>query len=61
MTLQSLKAHGQRPGKDGKGFGMTASAWHLEDDDKINRAAHTGASPLGAEIMVTRSRDNTRS
>lgn len=58
VTLQSLKAHWQKPGKDGKGFGMTASVWH-PDDDEVERDAQTGSSPLGAEIMVTRTRHVT--
>ncbi|KAL1590821.1 hypothetical protein WHR41_00400 [Cladosporium halotolerans] len=59
VTLQSLKAHGQKPGKDGKGFGTTASVWH-PDDEEAERDAQAGTSPLGAEIMVTRTRDVTR-
>lgn len=59
VTLQSLKAHGQKPGKDGKGFGTMASVWH-PDDDEAGRDAQAGTSPLGAEIMVTRTRDVTR-
>lgn len=53
VTLQSPKAHGQPHGKDGRGFGTTASAWHADEDGRI---AEEGTGPLEAEIIVTRTR-----
>lgn len=59
VTLQNLKSHGQMPGKDGKGFGTTTSAWH-QDDDELDGEAELGSSPLeGTNIVVTRTRKIT--
>lgn len=58
MTLQNLSTHGQKPGKDGKGFGTVASVWHADESDS-DKNAQTGSSPLGSEIMVTRTRNVT--
>lgn len=71
VTLQSLKTHGQKPGRDGKGFGTTASVWadQLEEQSDVEgggrdgeaAAAAAGTSPLGRDIIVTRTRDVTLS
>lgn len=59
VTLQSLKTHGQLPGKDGKGFGTTTSACYQEDED-VERDLETGIGPLGGEgIVVTTTRNVT--
>lgn len=60
MTLQNLSTHGQKPGKDGKGFGTTATVWHA-DDGEFGKDAQMGSSPLGSEIVVTRTRNVTLS
>ncbi|KAM0719642.1 hypothetical protein Q7P37_003773 [Cladosporium fusiforme] len=60
MTLQSLSTHGQKPGRDGKGFGNTASVWHADGSD-IEKDPQTPSSPLGSEIVITRTRDVTLS
>jgi len=61
VTLQSLKTHGQKPGKDGKDFGITTSAWY-QDESEINRDPEMGSSPLDGEgdaIVVTTTRNVT--
>ena len=49
VTLQNLNTHGQMPGKDGKGFGTTTSAWHPEDGE-IDGHAEVPSSPLESFI-----------
>lgn len=61
VTLQSLKTHGQKPGKDGKGFGTTASVWAEEQEMEAGRDPEAGTSPLGRDIVVTRTRNVTLS
>lgn len=56
ITLHSLTTHGQKPGKDGKGFGTTASVWHAEETIS-GRDATVVTSPLGTEIVVTKTRN----
>ena len=61
VTLQSLKAHGQTPGKDGRGFGTTTSAWYQEES-RVDRVLEMGSSPLSVEsesIVVTTTRNVT--
>lgn len=59
VTLQSLKTHGQVPGKDGKGFGTTTNVWYQEEEE-IHEDLEAGTSPLGSErIMVTSTRNVT--
>lgn len=60
MALQSLSTHGQKSGKDGRGFGTTASVWHAEETVD-GRDATAGTSPLGTEIIVTQTRNVTLS
>ena len=54
-----MKTHGQMPGKDGKGFGVTTSAWYHEDPE-INGDPEMGSGPLDGEgeaIVVTTTRN----
>ena len=47
------------PGKDGKGFGVTTSAWYHEDPE-INGDPEMGSGPLDGEgeaIVVTTTRN----
>ena len=61
VTLQNLKTHGQMPGKDGKGFGVTTSAWYHEESE-INGDPEMGSGPLDGvaeAIVVTTTRNVT--
>lgn len=59
VTLQSLKTHGQKPGKDGKGFGTTTSVYYQEDEE-IGRNPEAGIGPLEGEgIVMTMTRNVT--
>lgn len=47
------------PGKDGKGYGVTTSAWYHEESE-IGRDAEMGSGPLDGEgeaIVVTTTRN----
>jgi hypothetical protein len=58
VTLQTLKAHGQKPGKDGKGFGTTTCVYYQEEEEIGGSPEGTG--PLGGEgIVMTMTRDVT--
>lgn len=61
VTLQNLKTHGQMPGKDGKGFGVTTSAWYHEESE-MNGDPEMGSGPLDGEreaIVVATTRNVT--
>ena len=54
-----MKTHGQMPGKDGKGFGVTTSAWYHEESE-IHGDPEMGSGPLdgeGGAIVVTTTRN----
>lgn len=59
VTLQSLKTHGQVPGKDGKGFGTTTNVWYQEEEE-IHEDLEAGTSPLGSERILVTSTQNVR-
>jgi len=59
VTLQSLKTHGQKPGKDGKGFGTTTDVYYQEDEE-IGGRPEAGTGPLEGEgIVMTVTRNVT--
>jgi hypothetical protein len=58
VTLQTLKTHGQKPGKDGKGFGTTTCVYYQEEEEIGGSLEGTG--PLEGEgIVMTMTRDVT--
>jgi hypothetical protein len=58
VTLQTLKTHGQKPGKDGKGFGTTTCVYYQEEEE-IGGSLE-GIGPLEGEgIVMTMTRDVT--
>jgi hypothetical protein len=61
VTLQSLKTHGQKPGKDGKGFGTTTCVYYQEEEE-IGGNPEAGTGPLEGEgIFMTMARNVTSS
>lgn len=58
VTLQTLEAHGQKPGKDGKGFGTTTCVYYQEEEEI--GGSFEGTGPLEGEgIVMTMTRDVT--
>jgi hypothetical protein len=60
VSLQNLKTHGQKPGKDGKGFGTTTCVYYQEEEEEIGGNPAVGTISLEGEgIVMTMTRDVT--
>lgn len=58
IALQSLKTHGQKPGKDGRGFGTTTCAYHREEEE-IGVIPEAVTGPLEEGVVRTMTRNVT--
>jgi hypothetical protein len=59
VSLQNLKTHGQKPGKDGKGFGTTTCVYYQEEEEIGGNPAVGTISLEGEGIVMTMTRDVT--